>query len=301
MSVLKKRKRGLTRSQQGFLWALGVPTFLLYIYICIVPMISSIFDSFYQWDGYGDKTWVGIQNYVDIFTDPVFHTSIVNDVVIVLFKGMMIVLLAILFAVSLTRTRFSKAESGTYRFLFYLPNILSVIVITRVWKFVFELGLFDSILAILGINWASPNGWLADYPLPIIIFVAGWCGIGGFMIILISAINNISKEIYEAADIDGAGQFRQLFSITIPAIMPQIRHMVVSIVTSSLAGNLNLVLPFTGGGPGTRSYVMGYYVYNAAYTDFEVGYANAAALLLMLISVVLAGTINILVARGEDK
>ena len=301
MSTLKKRKKGLTRSQKGFLWALGVPTFLLYIYICIVPMLSSMMDSLYQWDGYGDKTWVGLQNYAEIFVDPVFHTSIINDILIVLFKELIIVFLATAFAVSLTRVKFAKAESGIYRFLFYLPNILSVIVITRVWKFVFELGLFDSILQIFGINWASPNGWLADYPLPIIIFVASWCGIGSYMIIMISAINNISKEIYEAADIDGAGQFRQLFSITLPTILPQVRYMIVSILTSSLAANLNLVLPFTGGGPGTRSYVMGYYVYNAAYTDFEVGYANAAALLLMLISVVLAGTVNTLVARGEEK
>lgn len=297
----KKRKKALSRSQLGFLWAFGIPTLLLYIYICIVPMLSSVVDSFYQWDGYGPKTWVGFQNYAEIFSDPVFHTSIINDVLIVFFKEVLICFMATAFAVSLTRVKFSKTESGVYRFLFYLPNILSVIVITRVWKFVFELGLFDSILQLFGVNWTSPNGWLADYPLPIIIFVASWCGIGSYMIIMISAINNISKEIYEAAEIDGAGQFRQLFAITIPTIMPQVRYMIVSILTSSLAANLNLVLPFTGGGPGTRSYVMGFYVYHAAYTDFEVGYANAAALLLMLISVVLAGTVNTLIARKEDR
>ena len=169
------------------------------------------------------------------------------------------------------------------------------------WKFFFELGLFDRLLKMLGIGWTSQNGWLADYPLPIIIFVASWCGIGGFMIILISSINNISQEVYEAADIDGAGVFRQMFSITLPAIMPQIRYMIVTILTSSLAANLNLILPFTGGGPGTKSYVMGLYVYNAAYTDMRVGYANAAAIVLMLISVALAGTVNTLVARREER
>ncbi len=291
----------LTRSQKGFFWALGIPTFLLYTYICIVPMLTSVADSFFDWDGYGEKTWVGFKNYAEIFTDSVFHTSIINDMLIVFFKEIIIVVLATVFAVCLTRIRFGKRECGAYQYLLYLPNILSIIVITRVWKFFFELGLFDTILKAFGINISSPNGWLADYPLPIIIFVASWCGIGGFMIIMISSINNISKEIYEAADIDGAGLCQQLFSITIPAVMPQIRYMIVTILTSSLAANLNLILPFTGGGPGTRSYVMGLYVYNAAYSEFRVGFANAAAIVLMLISAALAGTVNTLVAKKEEK
>ena len=291
----------LTRSQRGFLWAFGVPTFLLYVYICIVPMLTSVRDSLFDWDGYGEKVFVGLRNYREIFTDPVFGTSVKNDLLIVFFKEIIIVVLATLFAMCLTRLRFGKKEGGAYRYLLYLPNILSIIVITRVWKFFFELGLFDRLLKMLGIGWTSQNGWLADYPLPIIIFVASWCGIGGFMIILISSINNISQEVYEAADIDGAGVFRQMLSITLPAIMPQIRYMIVTILTSSLAANLNLILPFTGGGPGTKSYVMGLYVYNAAYTDMRVGYANAAAIVLMLISVALAGTVNTLVARTEER
>ena len=291
----------LTRSQRGFLWAFGVPTFLLYVYICIVPMLTSVRDSLFDWDGYGEKVFVGLKNYKEIFTDPVFGTSVKNDLLIVFFKEIVIVVLATLFAMCLTRLRFGKKEGGAYRYLLYLPNILSIIVITRVWKFFFELGLFDRLLKMLGIGWTSQNGWLADYPLPIIIFVASWCGIGGFMIILISSINNISQEVYEAADIDGAGVFRQMLSITLPAIMPQIRYMIVTIHTSSLAANLNLILPFTGGGPGTKSYVMGLYVYNAAYTDMRVGYANAAAIVLMLISVALAGTVNTLVARTEER
>ncbi len=291
----------LTRSQRGFLWAFGVPTFLLYVYICIIPMLTSVRDSLFNWDGYGEKVFIGLGNYKEIFTDPVFGTSVKNDLLIVFFKEIIIVVLATLFAMCLTRLRFGKKEGGAYRYLLYLPNILSIIVITRVWKFFFELGLFDRLLKMLGIGWTSQNGWLADYPLPIIIFVASWCGIGGFMIIMISSINNISQEVYEAADIDGAGVFRQMFSITLPAIMPQIRYMIVTILTSSLAANLNLILPFTGGGPGTKSYVMGLYVYNAAYTDMRVGYANAAAIVLMLISVALAGTVNTLVARREER
>ena len=297
-----QRKRGsLNASQKRFLWFWVVPVFLLYLYICILPVAESVINSFTQWDGYSEKQWIGLGNYVRILKDSVFHQSVINDILIVFFKELIIVVLAVTFAIALTRIRLKKPEKLALRFLYYLPNILSVIVISMVWKFFFNLELFDGILKLLHIGATSPNGWISDYPLPIIIFVASWCGIGSFMIILITATNNISAEIYEAAEIDGAGQLRQLTSITIPAVLPQIRYVIVTILTSSLAVNMNLVLPFTNGGPGTRSMVMGLYVYKSAYTSYEVGYANAAAVLLMLISVTLATVVNVTISRKEER
>lgn len=296
------RKKGrLSASEKRFLWLLGVPPFLAYLYICILPVVQSVINSFTEWDGYSDKKWVGFSNYVKILQDSVFHQSVVNDLIIVVFKELFIVLLAVTFSIALTRIRLRRSEKLFLRFLYYIPNILSVIVITMVWRFFFNLGLFDEILRLLHINATAANGWISDFPIQIIIFVASWCGIGTFMIILITAINNISAEIYEAAEIDGAGQFRQLFSITLPAILPQIRYTVVTILTTSLAANMNLVLPFTNGGPGTSSMVMGLYVYKNAYTTYEVGYANAAAVILMLISVTLAATVNLTISRKEDR
>lgn len=299
--AVRRRRSVLRPSQKRFLWLAGVPVFLLYLYICILPVVQSVCNSFYNWDGYSDKVWAGISNYARILTDNVFRQSVGNDLIIVFFKEIIIVFFAVCFAVALTRIRLRKPEKLILRFLYYIPNILSVIVISMLWKFFFNLGLFDEIVSLLHLGLSSPNGWISDYPLQIIIFVASWCGIGSFMIVLITAINNISAEVYEAADIDGAGQLRQLFSITLPAIMPQVRYVIVTILTGSLAVNLNLVLPFTGGGPGTRSMVMGLYVYKYAYDYYEVGYANAAAVLLMLISVILASVVNFLILRKEDN
>ena len=297
-----KPKRGLLNtSQKKFMCIFVVPVFLMYLYVCILPVIQSVVNSFTQWDGYSTKKWVGFSNYFNIVKDSVFHQAVLNDIVIVFFKELIIVFLAVTFSIALTRVRLKKSEKLFLRFLYYIPNILSVIVISMVWKFFFNLELFDSILKFFHIGLTSSNGWISDYPIQIIIFVASWCGIGSFMIILITAINNISEEIYEAAEIDGAGQFRQLFNITLPAILPQIRYVLVAILTSSLAVNMNLVLPFTNGGPGTRSMVMGLYVYKSAYTSYEVGYANAAAVLLMLISVTLATIVNLTISRREDK
>lgn len=299
-SVLRRKKSRLSTSQKKFLLVFGIPTFLLYVYICIVPMMESVRNSFTEWNGYGDKEWIGLSNYAHIIKDNVFAQSVWHDMYLVIFKEIMGVTLALLFAIALTRIRLKKTEKIFLRFLYYIPNMLSVIVILMVWRFFFNLNMFDELLKVLHLNISAPNGWMTDYPLPIIGFVASWCGIGSFMIIFIAAINNVSQEIYEAAEIDGAGQWGQLWHITIPDILSQVRYVIVTILTSSLAANLNLVLPFTNGGPSNRTMVMGLYVYNAAYVDYKVGYANAAAVLLMMISICLAALVNWAVMRKGD-
>ena len=120
------------------------------------------------------------------------------------------------------------------------------------------------------------------------------------MIVLITAINNISKDVYEAASIDGAGQIRQLFSITLPEVMPQIRYVIINVLSGSLAVNMNLILPLTGGENHTM--VMGLYVYDYGTGQLSmVGYAYAAAVVLMAISFILCFTVNMYMKRKEAQ
>lgn len=298
----QKRKRvggvqAMNKSKWLFTAAIALPTFLLYLYICIAPMVSSVMNSVYEWNGYGPKIFIGLDNYINIFKDPIFWEAFTNDILIVFFKEIIIVILAVVFAVSLTKARLHKKEVGIFRFLYYIPNILSVIVISMVWKYFFES--FDSIEASWNVL-ATENGIWTDYPLPLIIFIASWCGIGYYMIVLITAINNISKEVYEAASIDGAGQIRQLFSITLPEVMPQIRYVIINVLSGSLAVNMNLILPLTGGENHTM--VMGLYVYDYGTGQLSmVGYAYAAAVVLMAISFILCFTVNIYMKRKEAQ
>lgn len=290
-SHLKKKGGAMAMNASRWRVALliALPTFLLYFYICIVPMISSVANSIYDWNGYGPKTFVGLDNYIRIFKDAIFWEAFWNDILIVLFKEIIIVTLAVLFAVSMTTAKLHKKEVGIFRFLFYIPNILSVILISMVWKYFFES--LDTMVK-------TENGIWVDHPLPLIIFIASWAGIGYYMIVLISAIKNIPKETFEAAEMDGATQFRQLWSITLPEIMPQIRYVIVMVLSGSLAVNMNLILPLTGGQNHTM--VMGLYVYNYGTGQLNmVGYAYAAAVVLMLISFVLSLTVNMYLKRKE--
>lgn len=290
-----RRKKGGAMAMNASRWRvlllIALPTFLLYTYICIVPMISSLANSVYDWNGYGPKTFIGFENYINIFKDPEFWDAFWNDILIVLWKEVIIVTLAVLFAVSMTTAKLRKKETSIFRFLFYIPNILSVILISMVWKYFFES--LDTLIK-------TENGLWVDHPMPLIIFIASWCGIGYYMIVLISAIKNIPGEIFEAAEMDGATQFRQLWSITLPEIMPQIRYVIVMVLSGSLAVNMNLILPLTGGQNHTM--VMGLYVYTYGTGQLNmVGYAYAAAVVLMVISFVLSLTVNMYLKRKEAK
>lgn len=302
-NTTKKRSKGkggvmaMNASKWRFLLFLVLPAFLLYLYLCIVPMVNSIANSVYDWNGYGPKTFIGVKNYLQIFQDPIFWEAFKNDVLIVLFKEVIIVCLAVLFAVSLTRAKIHKKEVSFFRFVYYIPNILSVILISMVWKYFFES--VDTIKA----SWnflTSENGIWVDHPLPLIIFIASWAGVGYFMIVLITTINNISKEVYEAADLDGANQMQQLWYVTMPEIMPQIRYIIINVLSGSLAVNMNLILPLTGGQNHTM--VMGLYVYNYGTGQLNmVGYAYAAAVVLMLISFILCFSVNYYMKRKEAE
>ena len=302
-NTTKKRSKGkggvmaMNASKWRFLLFLVLPAFLLYLYLCIVPMVNSIANSVYDWNGYGPKTFIGVKIYLQIFQDPIFREAFKNDVLIVLFKEVIIVCLAVLFAVSLTRAKIHKKEVAFFRFVYYIPNILSVILISMVWKYFFES--VDTIKA----SWnflTSENGIWVDHPLPLIIFIASWAGVGYFMIVLITTINNISKEVYEAADLDGANQMQQLWYVTMPEIMPQIRYIIINVLSGSLAVNMNLILPLTGGQNHTM--VMGLYVYNYGTGQLNmVGYAYAAAVVLMLISFILCFSVNYYMKRKEAE
>lgn len=298
MKRQKKRTNRPTKGQWGFMLLFGLPPLILFILITVVPAIQSFSTSFYEWSGYGDKVYVGFQNYLDIMKDSMFRKAIRNDVLILIFKELIILVLSVTFAVSVTRLNFKKGETNVLRFVYYLPNIISGVVIAKVWKYFFDLELFS---LITGLKTPS-QGWITSYPIQIITFVASWCGIGSFMIILIAAINNIPKEVYEAANLDGAGQIRQLFSITLPYIRPQIKYITITIITSIVPSNMNFVKLFIGEGVGGSGFtVMGLYEYTYGFTYYELGYANAVAAILMIIVFVISYVLNYGLSKREDK
>lgn len=295
----KKRRSGRpTKGQWGFMLLFGLVPLILHFLIMVMPAIQALATSFYEWSGYGDKGYVGWENYIAILKDKVFYKAMINDVIILIFKELIILVLSVTFAVSVTRLYFKKSETNILRFIYYLPNIISGVVIAKIWKYFFDLELFS---LITGLN-TPEQGWITTYPLQIITFVASWCGIGGFMIILIAAINNIPKDVYEAAELDGAGQFRQLFAITLPYIRPQLKLIFITILTGIIPSNMNFVKLFIGEGLGGSGFtVMGLYEYTYGFTYYKLGYAYAVAVILMIVVFVISYVFNYGFSKKEDK
>lgn len=293
------KDRKLSKSKLFFLLTSVIPVFVLYLFICVAPIFTAINESFYGGNQIGIHTPLAhfYDNYVEIFKDPLFWDSFKNDMIISFSKEVIIIVIVVFFSIAITRLQLHRSESNFYRYIYYIPNVLSVIVITQFWGTFFQSGgLFNTIFN-------TDIDMLTKNPLAVVIFIASWCGIGYFMLILISSINNIPKELFEAAEIDGAGQFRQLFSVTLPQIKPQIIFMAVNILSSSLAANMNIILPLNGGGAQKQSFVMGMFVYyygKSSATELRLGYANAGAVILMFISFALCFTLNKLLAKGDS-
>lgn len=299
LGILLKRER----SKVLFICTFLVPILLFYFICDVVPIFSSFFSSFHKWSGFGNMEYIGWKNYVNVLKDPVFFQAIKNDLIYVLGKEILIVPITVLFAVALTRLHLKKTEKNVYRYLFYIPNILSVSITGIMWAFIYDPynGLLNGFLKLIGLERLIPaDGWLVDYTMPSIIMVATWCGIGYFMIVMISAINSISGEIYEAAQVDGAGEWAQLWNITLPAVWEQLRFVIVQIIIGTL-GNYSLAMILANGGVNGSGMVMGLYVYQYGLSSAtpKVGYANAAAVLLMIISSSLVLITNRLLNKEE--
>ena len=308
LALRQHKKVKLSKSKATFALLFCVLPFLLYLVFCVYPIIQSFFDSFTNWRGYTRKDFfpdIGqslFTNYKEVLTDPVFWKAFGNDFAITGIKEVLIITLTVLFAVSLTRFRLKTGEVITYKFLFYIPNMLSTVIIGSLWRFVFLSGDSGLLNSVIGLFDGAPVDWITNLPLLCIGFVASWCGVGLFMITMISAINQIPLELYEAAEIDGASHWQQLIHITMPAVWLEVTFMVVSILYQSLGGNFGIVNVFTpNGGVDNNAMVMGLYVYIYGTSRSRVAFSYAAALVMLCLTAVVSlgvkGIMNMLGRR----
>lgn len=270
-----------------------LPTFIVFSVFTIYPMFGGLYYSFFDWSGTSSiKDFIGFDNYKRLFNDTVIAKAIFNDYFFVFIKVIGIMILSLFFAVALTQLKIKEAP--IYRVVFFFPNIMSVVVIGILWQFIYDpnIGVVNAILRNIGLEeWQRP--WLGDmtWALTAVAVPAIWAGIGLFMLLLMGGITNIPKSLYEAADIDGASEWQQFWKITVPLIWPQIKTSIIYIVITSLNGSFVLVQVMTSGGPGMATEVLGSYLYQKAFEDFQFGYGAAIGVLILVLSM---GTVIIL-------
>jgi raffinose/stachyose/melibiose transport system permease protein len=293
----ERRQRGQARPRRGvepiYFWFL-IPTLILFTLAITVPAIIGIFFSFTNSIGLGEWKFIGLTNYIALWSDPLVVQSYLFTFGFSLVTVVAVNIIALLLAVALT----SRIRLRTpLRTIFVIPMVISAIVIAFVFRFLFSNSL-PAFGTISGIVWlqesilAKPDwAWLA------IVIVTAWQAIPGALLIYIAGILSIPGEVYEAADIDGATKTQQLMRITVPLMFG---YIVINVILG-FKGFLNaydVIKGLTGGGPGTSTYSIAMTVVSGLTTG-DYAYQMANATVFFVITVIIA-IIQLSITRGRN-
>ncbi len=266
------------------------PFIIGFLAFIVVPMGISLYMSFHDYDLLTEAKFIGLQNYIKIFTsDPKFKQSLGVTFKYVLTAVPMRLIVAL--AVAMLINRPSKF-SGLYRVLFYIPSILGgSVAVSIMWRNLFgDSGFINGLLIKIGLDpvyfFKQPGTALMT-----LVLLAAW-QFGSSMLIFLSGLKNIPNDYYEAAEIDGAGKIRQFFSITLPVLTPIIFFNVVyQTIQSFLTFTPAYIISNGTGSPRNGTLMYSLYMYQRAFNDFKMGYASALAWILLVIMVVITAVL----------
>ncbi|WPB39478.1 sugar ABC transporter permease [[Clostridium] scindens] len=284
-----------------FVFCCLAPAAILFIVFMIIPTFDIFRMSLFKWGGYTDeKMFVGFDNFKTLFQSDKFYQAFQNSVLLIVVVTLVTFTMALVFAYILSR---EKLKGQTFfRVIFYIPNILSVVVISAIFSAIYDpnTGLLNSILNLLR-GAEDPILWLGNQKIVIysIVIAMVWQAIGYYMVMYMASMASVPESLYESASLEGAGKIRQFFSITIPLIWTNIRTTLTFFVISTINMSFLLVKAMTNGGPDGASNVFLSYMYQEAYTNSSYGYGMAIGVMVFMFSFILAAVLNAATKRPE--
>lgn len=259
------------------------PTFLLFTVIIVLPIFFSLYYSALKWDGFSRGVWVGLQNYINLFLNNTdgFVQSVINSLILALISVGIQLPISLLLAIVLSR---GIRGERFFRTVYFIPVIISTVVIGQLWMKIFNAnyGMLNTVLRGLGLD-SLAHAWLADphTALGSVFAAMLWQYVGYHMLLMYASAKSISPDIYEAARIDGAGEAKMAFRITIPLMKPILCVCVVFAVTGSFKA-FDLIYVMTGGGPMHSTDVPTTLMYTTIFTRSQYGYGSAMAIFIIL-------------------
>ncbi len=292
---MKKKRRG------GFIAACVTPAIVLFVIFMIIPTIDVFRMSLYKWGGYtAEKTFVGIENFTKLAKNPKFFQAFQNTILLIVVVTLVTFCLALIFAAILSREKIKG--QNFFRIVFYIPNILSVVVISAIFSAIYDpnQGLMNSILNLFR-NGKEPILWLGSTRLVIysVAIAMIWQALGYYMVMYMASMANVPLSLYESASLEGAGRIKQFFSITLPLVWTNIRTTLTFFIISTINMSFLMVKAMTNGGPDGASNVFLSYMYQEAYTNSSYGYGMAIGVAVFVFSFALAGILNAVTKRDE--
>lgn len=284
MEVTKSASRKLKRKNTLIAWSFIAPNFIGFLIFTLVPVVFSLILAFMKWDSFSTPEFVGLQNFTRMLSDDTFWISLKNTFLYTI--G--VVPLTLICSLGLAILLNQKIKGVKFfRTAFFFPYVTSLVAIAVVWSMLFHptMGPINQFLRMVIEN---PPGWLSssDWALTAIIIVSVWRGMGYYMILYLAGLQGISKELYEAAAMDGANKWKQFIHITVPALRPTTFFVTIMLVINCFK-IFDLVQVMTDGGPGRATNVLVYQVYSEAFVKFNFGYASAIAMVLFVIVLVI--------------
>lgn len=292
-----------TKEKRRFVILCLAPAVILFAIFMIYPTINVFLMSTLKWGGFSDiKEFVGINNFVILFQDMNFIRAFQNTIFVIVVVTVFTLALAILFAAILVREKLKG--QNFFRVIFYIPNILSIVVIGAIFSAIYDPstnGLLNSFLSLFhGEGWIGVQ-FLGNQSIVMysIAFALIWQAIGYYMVMYMANMSSIPAHYYEAAELDGCGKIKQFFMITLPLIWTNIRTTLTFFVISTINLSFLLVQVMTTGGPDGASRVLLFYLYDQAYNNASYGYGMAIGAVTFLFSFLLSATINKITERDE--
>lgn len=289
------------KSRTAFILLCIVPTLFIFSVFIVYPVTQVFYKSLFSSSGFGGgETFIGLENFKELFTDEVFLQSLKNTGFLMLVVPAIILFLSLIFASILSFG--NLREKHLYRMIFFFPSILSFVVIGILWTFIYHpnMGIINEVLKWMGMNQFAV-AWLGskDTVLWAIALVMVWQAVGYcyYMVMYLAGMDGVPRELYEAASIDGANVVQQFFKITIPMLWEIIRITIIFSINGVLNISFVLVLVMTAGGPNNASQVALTYMYKQAFVNANFGYAMAIAVIVFTVSIILSLISNRLTER----
>ncbi|MEK4508367.1 sugar ABC transporter permease [Paenibacillus anaericanus] len=284
---------------KGFIALALLPALLLFVVFVIIPIFWSAYYGVFEWKGIGASRFIGFGNYSEILQDPIFWRALKNNLILVISAILGQIPIALLLALVLLKNSFF---SRFIRSAVFMPMVLSTVVVGLIWGYIYhpQFGLVNTVLEAIGLeSWT--RAWLSEPHINILAITIpiNWSNIGPYMIIFIAALQNISPEIDDAANIDGAHGGKKLVYVTLPMIWSTVIVTMVLCISGSLKA-FDHVMVMTHGGPAQSTELLATYMYNNTFRVYRYGYGSAVSTIIMIISALLIG-INYLLTRRKAE
>ncbi|MCK9348653.1 MAG: sugar ABC transporter permease [Sphaerochaeta sp.] len=282
MTPLKRKQLSRAMVFTGF----TLPALVAILISVEIPFLMSVFSSFTKWNGLDRaQTFIGLENYKELILDDLdmwkaFGFTLRLTLGSVIVTNITALLLAVLLDSDL------KAKN-TLRAAYYVPNIISLIIIGYIWRFIFSAG-FESFYQITGLEFFMFS-WLGDVKLVYfsVLMVSVWHSLGFYLVVYIAGLQTVPRDLIEAAMIDGASAVGRFFRVTLPLIMPSITVSVFHSLSNGLKA-FDVIFSLTNGGPGNSTTTIALDIYRTAFVINRFGYGTAKSVILFLIILILS-------------